>query len=121
MSDPGTSVVPMQPVIQFLCCHRVLLCTACPKTSCIPPKGVLTHLRNYHKNQFTCEQRKKLAKEARKHSALTPRDVITPRREDGAVPGLHVHDGWECTQCHYVCASETTMEKNHARRKHEWV
>jgi hypothetical protein len=115
MSDPSTSDVPMQPVIQFLRPHRVLLCNACPKTTCIPPMGVVGHLRKYHKGQYTREQRIKLAKEARQHPALPVKNVQTPRRQDGPVPGLHVSDGWECMLCPYVCASETTMEKNHAR------
>jgi Orsellinic acid/F9775 biosynthesis cluster protein D len=97
MSDSETSNVPMQPVIQFLLKHHVLLCTACPKSTCIPPNGLTVHLRKHHKDQFTCEQRKKLTDEARKHPSLAPQNVLIPRREDGPVPGLHIHAGWECT------------------------
>jgi Orsellinic acid/F9775 biosynthesis cluster protein D len=111
----------MQPVIQFLCKQRVLLCTACPKTTCIPLKGIGGHLRKHHKDQFTREQRTKLAKEARKYPALAPRSIPTPHREDGPIPGLHVRDGWECTLCDYVCVSVTNMEKEHARKTHGWV
>ena len=46
MSDHDTAPVPTQPVIQFLHSHRVLLCTACPKTTCIPPNAIAGHL--YH-------------------------------------------------------------------------
>ena len=122
MSNLETSnVPPTQPVLQFLRKYRVLLCTACPKSTCIPPKGITAHLREYHKDQFTSEQRKKIAKEASKHPVLAPRSIPTPCREDGPVPSLYVYDGWECTRCDYVCGSEKHMEKHHARKTHGWV
>jgi len=121
MSGSEASTVPMHPVIQFLDKHRVLLCTACSKPTCIPPKGVGRHFKKYYKDQFTCEQRTKSAKEASKHPALAPKSIPIPRREDGPVPGLHVRDGWECMRCHYVCGSEDAMESGHAWKKHGWV
>jgi Orsellinic acid/F9775 biosynthesis cluster protein D len=121
MSTPTTSsLVPMEPVIKFLPSYRVLLCTACSKSTCIPSNGIIIHLRNFHKDQFTRKQRTQLANEARRHPALPPQSVELPHREDGPVPGLHIHDGWECTQCQYVCGSENTMKK-HVRTKHGWV
>ena len=122
MSNLETSnIPPTQPVLQFLHKYRVLLCTACPKSTCIPPKGITAHLREYHKDQFTTEQRQKIAKEASKHPVLAPRSIPTPCREDGPVPSLYVRDGWECTRCDYVCGSEKHMEKHHARKTHGWV
>jgi len=121
MSAQGTTPIAMESVIQYLPQHRVLLCTACPKPTCVPPKGITVHLRKFHKEQFTPDQRIKLAKDARAHPVLPPCSVVTPRREDGPVAGLYIQDGFECNVCHYVCGSERTMDKKHCRRKHGWV
>jgi hypothetical protein len=118
MSDPGTiSTVPVQPVIQFLRPHRVLLLHRCPKSTCIP-RGIGGHLLRHHRDQFTPDQRTKLANEARKHPALAPQSLLKPRREDGPVTGLYVHDGWECKLCCYVRTwkrNKTWMGSKHAQ------
>src|SRR5277367_3369980 len=67
------------------------------------------------------KQREKLVNEASKYPTLAPRGVLIPYREDGPVPGLAVHDGWECTRCPYVCRSDDNMEKEHARKQHGWM
>ena len=123
MSTQGTTHIDMESVIQYLPRHRVLLCMACPHPTCIPPKGVKTHLREFHRKQFTPDQRTKLAKDVSlaRHSVLPPRQVVIPRRQAGPVPGLYVYDGFECNRCHYVCWSEKTMDKKHCRSKHGWV
>jgi Orsellinic acid/F9775 biosynthesis cluster protein D len=121
MSVESTCITTMEPVIQYLPQYRVLLCTACPKTTCIPPKGIATHLRTFHKHMFTCEQRTRLATDARKYPAVSPRMVVTPRRDEGSVPGLYVQDGFECTVCNYVCGSEEYMRDKHCRPRHGWV
>src|SRR5277367_2335509 len=121
MSDLETSNVSTQPVLQFLYKYHILLCTICPKNTCIPSKGISAHLRKYHKDQFTSEQQKKIAKKASKHPVLALRSILTPCREDGPIPGLHVRDGWECTRCDYVCGSEKHIEKHHVQKTYGWV
>ena len=121
MSEKEIPSIELESVIKYLPKYRVLLCTACPKSTCIPPKGITTHLREFHKEQFTKAQRTKLAKDAREHRALPPRSVAIPPREKGPVPGLYVRHGFQCNKCDYVCGSEKTMHKKHCRKKHGWV
>lgn len=121
MSEQELHSIEWESVIKYLPKYHVLLCTACPKSTCVPPKGITTHLREFHKEQFTKAQRTKLAKDAREHPALPPRSVAIPPREKGPVPGLYVRHGFQCNRCNYVCGSEKTMHKKHCRKKHGWV
>jgi hypothetical protein len=113
----------MTSILKHLPTYGVLLCTACPKSYCLPPGSVEKHLRDFHHDVLDRKQRNTLIKYANSltHDIKHPMEMIVPPREFGPVEGLHLMNGFECLQCGIVYGSEDTMSEQHCRPKHGWT
>jgi len=105
--------------MKYISEYKVLLCTACPESYCIPPKRIERHLRGHHKDILSKKQRTELVKYSKTLELLDPKDVPIPHWEEGPVTGLHRLKGHMCTICQFVGGAESWME-THSRDKHGW-
>ena len=107
-------------ILQFLSAYGVLLCTICKEPHCIPLRGVEQHLRDFHKDTLTKKHRAELVKYAHslKEQLVNPKDVVTPPKENGPVPGLYKINGWKCLICQKLLGTEDSIQMH--CRPHGW-
>jgi hypothetical protein len=106
-------------ILKHLPAHGTVLCMACKEPYCIPPAGIATHLRSFHRSVLSKKQRQELVLYANTLHLLEVSKVRTPSRYDGPVEGLHRMNGLECLCCGYVCHIKNSMEQH--CRQHDWV
>jgi hypothetical protein len=109
----------MEGPLLYLHEHKVILCTPCG--FCIKGDGVELHLRRFHSG-VPINQRKECCRRVKQRfnsgDVLDPEDVVSPERALGPVKGLQIVDGFECSECAYVCGKLVTAQLH--GRTHGW-
>jgi hypothetical protein len=109
----------MEGPLLYLHGHKVIVCTACGH--CIKGDGAELHLRRFHK-EVPIDLRKECCRRVKERlnngDLLAPENVVSPARALGPVNELNIVNGFECSECGYVCGTLVTAQLH--GRTHGW-
>ena len=105
--------------MQYLEDWQVLICLHEDCRYCLKSNGIDRHFQRTHDDIYDLRTRQQIVRYAATLTLCQPSDIIVPRNTPSSIPGLKIHNGWQCKQCFKV-GSIADRGKKHCENEHDW-